>query len=72
MIQIDIPMPERCTKCPCYDDALYGKCNVKDIWLGAEDGAWFNETRPNWCPLKEVNDNVDRKRKDHQGSGSGR
>ena len=53
MIQIDIPMPKRCAECPCFDDTVYGKCNVKDIWLGAEDGAWFSERRPSWCPLIE-------------------
>ena len=54
MIVIDIPMPKRCADCPCFDDAIYGKCQVKDTWLGAEDSAWFSDTRPNWCPLKEM------------------
>lgn len=54
MIQIDIPMPERCSECPCFDDTVYGKCNVLDRWLSASDGAWFSDTRPEWCPLKEV------------------
>ena len=54
MIVIDIPMPKKCAECPCFDDAIYGKCQVKDTWLGAEDGAWFSDTRPNWCPLKEI------------------
>lgn len=54
MIVIDIPMPKRCAECPCFDDAIYGKCQVKDTWLGAEDGAWFSNQRPNWCPLQEI------------------
>ena len=41
MIQIDIEMPKRCADCPCFNDSLYGKCQVKDVWLGAEDGAGF-------------------------------
>lgn len=54
MILIDGPMPKRCAECPCFDDTMYGRCRVKDIWLGAEDGAWFSEQRPSWCPLKEI------------------
>lgn len=54
MILIDGPMPKRCAECPCFDDTMYGRCRVKDVWLGAEDGAWFTEQRPSWCPLKEV------------------
>lgn len=57
MIQIDIPMPDRCANCPFYSSSVYGRCNVKGIWLGVEDGAWIRETRPDWCPLKEVKPN---------------
>lgn len=53
MIIIDMKMPKRCAECPCFSDSIYGHCNVKDIWLGADDGAWFNDHRPNWCPLQE-------------------
>ena len=54
MILIDGPMPKRCAECPCFDDTMYGKCRVKDVWLGAKDGAWFTEQRPSWCPLIEI------------------
>ena len=53
MIIIDMKMPQRCAECPCFSDSIYGHCNVKDIWLGADDGAWFSDHRPNWCPLQE-------------------
>ena len=53
MIVIDKPMPKRCAECPCFDDSVYGKCNVNERWLDAEDGAWFSYKRPDWCPLKE-------------------
>lgn len=57
MIQIDIPMPEKCADCPCYNNAVYGQCKVTDRWFGAADGAWF-DARPNWCPLREVSNEM--------------
>lgn len=51
MIQIDIPMPKRCAECPYFNDAIYGKCQVKDTWFGAEDSEWVHKERPNWCPM---------------------
>lgn len=53
MIKIDVPMPSRCANCPCFDDTMYGKCNVTGKWLDAKDGAWFNNKRADWCPLQE-------------------
>lgn len=53
MIVIDREMPNRCADCPCFDDNVYGHCRVLDRWLDARDGAWFAESRPEWCPLKE-------------------
>lgn len=52
MIRIDVKMPVRCAECPCFDDNVYGHCRVLDRWLDARDGAWFAESRPEWCPLK--------------------
>ena len=54
MIQIDIDMPKRCAECPCYGDRLYGKCQVTGEWLEDNEGSWFANERPKWCPLKEI------------------
>lgn len=54
MVRIPVDMPKKCAECPCYDDTMYGKCRVKEIWFGAEDGAWFDDRRPSWCPLEEA------------------
>lgn len=57
MIQINIDMPAACKNCPCFNDVMYGRCAVKDVWLGIEDGAWFTDRRPSWCPLIEIESN---------------
>lgn len=57
MIQIDISMPESCTKCPCFSGAVYGKCNANQKWMGASESPWHSKERPKWCPLKEVKPN---------------
>lgn len=55
MIQIDKPMPEGCDVCPLMYD--YIQCNA--LPEGCEDDDAFNEEgfdwtkRPEWCPLKE-------------------
>ena len=52
-VDLDIPMPESCVRCPlCYD---YRHCRAKSIWFSKED-EWIFKTRPNWCPLREVPD----------------
>ena len=52
-VDLDIPMPESCVRCPlCYD---YRHCRAKSIWFSKED-EWIFKTRPNWCPLREVQD----------------
>lgn len=56
MILIDKPMPPRCADCPCYGDLMYGKCQVTGEWLEYDEGSWFATERPEWCPLKEVNE----------------
>ena len=54
MILIDLPMPARCADCPCNGNRLYGNCQAKGRWLGCEEGSPMAEKRPEWCPLKEV------------------
>lgn len=53
MLKLNIPIPERCSQCPCFSDTVYGKCQVNDHWLDASDGAWFSDHRPLWCPILE-------------------
>ena len=53
MVQIDIPMPQKCVECPSFSSAVYGRCLEKDIWFGVEDHKMINITVPNWCPMKE-------------------
>lgn len=45
-------MPERCFDCPYFKYAVYGKCELKEIWYGIEDRQLVMEQRPNWCPLE--------------------
>lgn len=54
MIQINLPMPEKCTACPCYDNVMYGRCNAAQRWFDGQDIAWARDDRPDWCPLEEV------------------
>jgi hypothetical protein len=45
--------PKRCAECRGFNSAIYGRCEVKGVWFGAEDGAWIHDKRPNWCPIEE-------------------
>ena len=58
MIRIDIPMPKKCTECPCFDNVMYGKCNVTQKWFDGADTAWTAEKRPDDCPLKDEMDDL--------------
>jgi hypothetical protein len=60
MIQIDMPMPEKCDVCPFNYDFCW--CNAfgnydekwekyRDDW---NDHVCDRETRPGYCPLKEI------------------
>ena len=50
-----IELPECCSDCQFFHEAVYGKCDRKDVWFGAEDLEWISKTTPNWCPLKDQN-----------------
>lgn len=50
-----IELPDCCSECPFFHAAIYGKCDKKDVWFGAEDQEWINDTTPNWCPMKDRN-----------------
>lgn len=54
MIQIDMDMPKSCADCPC-GDAQDGWCYVHNEVLERMGNGYPSiETRPDWCPLKEV------------------
>ena len=54
MIQIDMDMPKCCADCPC-GNAQDGWCYVhNEILERMENGYPSTETRPEWCPMKEV------------------
>jgi len=54
-------LPSCCSDCRFFNSSIYGRCEIKGIWFGAEDGAWFSDQRPNWCPLDEKGDVIDDK-----------
>ena len=53
MIQIDIPMPEKCGLCPCFhhDDPMY--CQAVKADKNKKIVNPYGSPRPEWCPLKE-------------------
>jgi len=54
MIQIDMDMPKSCEDCPC-GNAQDGWCYVhNEVLERMENGYPSTETRPDWCPMKEV------------------
>lgn len=46
-------MPKSCSVCPCFR-AIEGECMAEPITFGDNYG-WANFTRPDWCPLIEIN-----------------
>ena len=54
MVQIDMEMPKCCADCPC-GNAQDGWCYVhNEVLERMENGYPSTETRPKWCPMKEV------------------
>lgn len=63
MIQIDIDMPKSCVDCPC-GDAQDGWCYVhNEVLERTENGYPSTETRPECCPLKEVEPLTDKEQR---------
>ena len=54
MIQIDMPMPEKCGLCPCFhfENPIYCQA-VKVDRNNKKIVAPYGAPRPEWCPLKE-------------------
>lgn len=57
MIQIDMPMPKNCGECPlCNEYLMCGvPCNGRG-WGENDVSDYFSDSRPEWCPLKEVSE----------------
>ena len=55
MIALDMQMPEGCEDCPLNEDFCYCRGIPYESGIDAAFGLDFDfETRPKWCPLKEV------------------
>ena len=54
MIWIDMPMPEKCSECRFETECGYCKA-MPDNFCGNTD----DRKRPEWCPLKEQDDEVE-------------
>lgn len=54
MIRIDIPMPKSCGVCPiCNEYLMCGvPCNGRG-WGENDVSDYFDNGRPEWCPMKE-------------------
>lgn len=54
MIQIDLQMPERCGECPCFHAEYPMHCQlIKPPDKNKRLEAPYGLPRPEWCPLKE-------------------
>ena len=57
----EMEMPTNCAHCPCLTVTVEGvRCGTptgKDKRICA-DSLYFDEHRPKWCPLKEVDDGI--------------
>lgn len=59
VIQIDIQMPKNCFDCPACNEYLMCAISVIDKGWGKSDVSEFDQSRPEWCPLKEQDDEVE-------------
>ena len=53
MIQIDIPMPEKCGLCPCFHFEQQMYCQAVKADKNKKIVNPYGSPRPEWCPLKE-------------------
>jgi len=53
MIQIDMPIPEKCGLCPCfhYENPIY--CQAVKADKNKKIVSPYGSPRPKWCPLKD-------------------
>ena len=59
MIYIDMQMPKKCGECPCFhfENPMY--CQAVKADKKKKIVAPYGATRPEWCPLKEQDDEVE-------------
>ena len=61
MIMIDIEMPEKCCECPCFHAEYPMRCQlIKSPDKNKRLSAPYGLPRPDWCPLKEIQDDQER------------
>ena len=54
MIQIDMPMPKNCLDCPACNEYLMCAIPCNGRGWGENDVKDFSQSRPEWCPMKEI------------------
>ena len=59
MIQIDMQMPENCLDCPACNEYLTCAIPVNGRKWGENDVREYGNGRPEWCPLKEQDAEVE-------------
>ena len=53
MIQIDMPIPKNCIDCPACNEYLMCAIPCNGRGWGENDVKDFSQSRPEWCPMKE-------------------
>ena len=54
MIQIDMQMPKNCIDCPACNEYLMCAIPCNGRGWGENDVKDFSQSRPEWCPMKEL------------------
>ena len=54
MIQIDMQMPKNCIDCPACNEYLMCAIPCNGRGWGENDVKDFSQSRPEWCPMKEI------------------
>ena len=54
MIQIDMEMPKNCLDCPACNEYLMCAIPANGRGWGENDVKDFSQSRPEWCPMKEL------------------
>lgn len=56
MIALDIPMPDKCGKCPCFHHDYPMYCQAVRADKDKQIVAPYGLPRPEWCPLADIGD----------------
>ena len=60
MIQIDMPMPTNCLDCPACNEYLMCAIPANGRGCGENDVREYGQSRPEWCPMKEQEEETSR------------